>query len=95
MPISSQDVRQLEKIIALAQELIAKADGGVKVSGKSAGKAVSASARRGKTGPANRRTGKELAAFRSMLKSQRKAGVPVAELARKHGVTASYIYQMD
>ncbi len=41
-----------------------------------------------------RRSGKELAAFRKMLLSERKRGVPVAELARKHGITTAYIYQL-
>ena len=39
-----------------------------------------------------RRTGKELIAFRAMLKAERKKGVPVAELARKHSITPTYIY---
>jgi hypothetical protein len=29
-----------------------------------------------------------------MLNAERKRGVPVAELARQHGITPSYIYQM-
>ena len=41
-----------------------------------------------------RRTGKELKTFRKMLVAERKRGVSVAELAKKHGVTASYIYQL-
>ncbi len=41
-----------------------------------------------------RRVGKELVEFRKLLKKERKAGVPVAELAAKHGVTSSYIYQL-
>ena len=41
-----------------------------------------------------RRSGKVLAAFRKMLLSERKRGVPVAELARKHGITTAYIYQL-
>ena len=87
MALTSQEIQQLRKIIAIAEELIAKA-------GASAGKEVKLNGRRGVTGPATRRTGKELTAFRSMLKAKRKAGVPVAELAKKHGVTPSYIYQM-
>ena len=41
-----------------------------------------------------RRSGKELAAFRKMLLSERKRGTSVAELARKHGITTAYIYQL-
>jgi hypothetical protein len=41
-----------------------------------------------------RRTGEELRQFRKMLKAQRKKGVPVAELSRKHGVSSAYIYML-
>ena len=41
-----------------------------------------------------RRVGKELLEFRKLLKKERKSGIPVAELAAKHGVTSSYIYQL-
>ena len=41
-----------------------------------------------------RRRGKELAQFRTMLRAERKRGVPVTELARKHGVTSAYIYMI-
>ena len=39
-----------------------------------------------------RRTGRELAQFRKMLKAERKKGIPVAEMARKHGISTAYIY---
>jgi hypothetical protein len=41
-----------------------------------------------------RRSGKALVQFRRMLKVQRKKGVPVAELARKHRVSTAYIYTL-
>jgi hypothetical protein len=41
-----------------------------------------------------RRSGKELSAFRKMLRSERKKGVSVATLARRHGVSTAYIYQL-
>jgi hypothetical protein len=41
-----------------------------------------------------RRSGQELKQFRKMLKAQRKKGVPVADLARKHGVSSAYIYML-
>jgi hypothetical protein len=41
-----------------------------------------------------RRTGKELKSFRKMLVAERKRGVSVAKLAKQHGVSASYIYQL-
>lgn len=49
-------------------------------------------ARAGRSG--RRRSGKELENFRKMLKQERKAGASVAALAKKHGVTPSYIYQI-
>jgi DNA invertase Pin-like site-specific DNA recombinase len=41
-----------------------------------------------------RRSGKELSAFRKMLRTERKNGVPVATLARRHGISTTYIYQL-
>jgi hypothetical protein len=43
-------------------------------------------------GKRTRRTGKELVQFRKMLKAERKRGVSVAALARKHGISPAYIY---
>ena len=40
-----------------------------------------------------RRTGAALKVFRKMLKGEKRKGVPVAELARKHGISTAYIYQ--
>jgi hypothetical protein len=85
MSLTSKEITELKKIVARANELIAKANGR---------EAVKTSARRS-TSVRARRTGKDLTAFRKMLKAERKAGVPVAKLAQKHGVTASYIYQIS
>jgi hypothetical protein len=41
-----------------------------------------------------RRTGQELKQFRKMLKAERRKGVSVAQLARKHGVSSAYIYML-
>lgn len=41
-----------------------------------------------------RRSKKEVAALKKLLKAERKAGVPVAELAAKHGVSGAYIYML-
>jgi hypothetical protein len=83
MSLSAKEVSELKKIVARAQELIAKAEGG----------SVKSTARR-VTSVRTRRSGKGLVAFRRMLKAERKAGIPVAQLAKKHGVTPSYIYQI-
>ncbi len=42
-----------------------------------------------------RRSKKEAAALKRLLKSERKAGVPVAELAKKHGISPAYIYMLQ
>lgn len=41
-----------------------------------------------------RRSGAELIAFREMLAAERSSGIPVVELAKKHGVSPAYIYQL-
>ena len=41
-----------------------------------------------------RRSKKEAIALKKLLKEERKAGVPVAELAAKHGIGTAYIYML-
>lgn len=82
MSLTTKEIAQLRKIISLAEGLLA--------GGGSGGKA--AAAKSGNSG--RRRSGKELVAFRKMLKQERKSGASVSALAKKHGVTASYIYQI-
>lgn len=83
MTLNSHDISKLQRIIALAEKLIAKGAKGSPGNGhaKKAGKRV-------------RRSGKQLAEFRKMLKAERKKGVPVADLARKHGISSAYIYML-
>jgi hypothetical protein len=83
MSLTAKEVSELKKIVARAQVLIDKAEG----------KSVKPTVRRSASVRV-RRTGKDLVTFRRMLKGERKSGVPVAQLAKKHGVTASYIYQI-
>jgi len=82
MPLNKHDLSKLKKIIALAEKLMAS----------SADKAA-------KPKPAIRtkrirRSGKELVAFRKMLKAERKKGASVVDLAKKHGVSTAYIYTL-
>jgi hypothetical protein len=42
-----------------------------------------------------RRSKKEAAALKRLVKAERKAGVPVAELAKKHGISPAYIYMLQ
>ncbi len=84
MSLSSKEVAQLKKIVQLAGELLKKA-------GKT--EKVKPTARRVR--PArSRRRGNELVAFREQLKAERKAGTPVAQIAKKHGISPAYIYQL-
>jgi hypothetical protein len=85
MSLSALELSKLRRIISLAERMIA----------------ASPSSKRGR--PANvrakvakrvRRTGKELARFRKMLKAERKKGVSVADLARKHAISTAYIYTL-
>jgi DNA invertase Pin-like site-specific DNA recombinase len=84
MPLTTKEMSELKRIVMRAQELIEKA---------SAGDEAKAAPRKS-AGPRKRRTGKDLAAFRRQLKAERKAGVPVAEIAAKHGISTAYVYQL-
>ena len=79
--LTKREINKLNKIIESLQEMLAKAS------------SEPAAARKSRP-MRTRRTGKELAAFRKMLKTERKAGASAAELAKKHGVSSAYIYQL-
>jgi hypothetical protein len=85
MPSSATQAAKLKNIIRLAQELLDSIEvdkpGKTKSSKPGSGKRI-------------RRSGKELVAFRKMLKAERKKGIRVEELAAKHGVSTAYIYQL-
>lgn len=88
-------VAQLKKIIELAQAALSAVQAQAKANAKaeSSGAKKSGSAR--KSGAKRvRRSGADLIAFRKMLKSERAKGVPVAELAKKHNVSAVYVYTL-
>jgi len=75
--MDTRDIKKLQQIIKLANELI-------KTSGKAAKTPVFK----------KRRSSAEAREFRAMLKKEREKGVPVEQLAKKHDVTMSYIYQI-
>ena len=83
MPLNKHDLSKLKKIVALAEKLMAS-------SVEKAAKPKSAARNK-----RIRRSGKELVAFRKMLKAERKKGVSVAELAKTHGVSTAYIYTLQ
>ena len=84
MQFSKKQMNQLRRILETTQQLLAEA--GRQTAGSKGNSASGAISRR--------RVGKELASFKKTIKSERKAGTSVADLARKHGVTPSYIYQL-
>ena len=81
MSLSTQQITKLNRIISLAEKLLAQ-DKLDRRNGAA-------------TNPRRiRRTGKELVEFRKMLKAERRKGTPVAALARKHGISSAYIYML-
>jgi hypothetical protein len=87
MSLSPREIAQLRKIVSIAESLLAKAPTSKGGRAKAIGSAP-------KSSGGARRKGKELVAFRKMILGERKRGTPVAEIARKHGITPNYIYQM-
>lgn len=77
--VGIQDIRKLQQIIKLAEELIGSADG---------------TDRQKASRPKKRRSSVEAKEFRAFLKKERERGVPVETLAKKHKITMSYIYQI-
>jgi DNA invertase Pin-like site-specific DNA recombinase len=89
MSMSPREIAKLRKIVELAQQLLAKqvVTEAPKTKGKSAKRGISPTIQK-------RRSGKELASFRKMLKAERKQGVPVAEIATRYGISPAYVYQL-
>jgi hypothetical protein len=85
MSLSPNEIIKLKKLISLAQELLATAEPTTRRAAKGA---------KLEAGKRTRRSGKELGAFRKMLKAERKKGARAEELAKKHGVSTAYIYQL-
>jgi hypothetical protein len=84
MALTGKELKELETLLRRAQELIGKA---------TSPQAPKPSARR-TASTRIRRTGKDLVAFRKAIRAERKAGVPVAKIAEKHGISPAYIYQL-
>jgi len=72
----------------------AKASAGAKSSGVAKSPVARKSPARRKASARIRRSGKDLIAFRKAIRAERKAGVPVATIAAKHGISPAYIYQL-
>jgi Mor family transcriptional regulator len=89
MALSKRQISQLQKIVETVQAILAAEE---KQSSQPSKRKTASNASTGKT--SSRRTGKELAAFRKLLRAERKSGVSVAEIAKRHKVSKSYIYQL-
>ncbi|MDB5595770.1 MAG: hypothetical protein JWM36_2731 [Hyphomicrobiales bacterium] len=89
MSMSPREVAKVRKIIDLAQELLAKqlVTETPKAKVKGLKRVVGPSIQR-------RRSGKELASFRKILKAERKHGMPVAEIAARYEISPAYIHQL-
>ena len=93
MTFTATDAAQLRKIIGRLEKLLGKVEAAdrrkpAKPSG------ATRIAKRQESPKRTRRSGKELIAFRRMLKAERKRGVPVADLAKKHKISTAYIYSL-
>jgi hypothetical protein len=92
MALYANEISKLRRIIKLAEQLIAETpkpqrdrpalSNGMGLRERGEQKRV-------------RRSGKELVRFRKMLKAERKRGVSVGELARKHRISPTYIYTLQ
>ena len=81
MPRTTTIAKKLRKIAASLEELATSLESFPAGNGKSATTRT-------------RRSKKDTIALKKLLKAERKAGVPVAELAEKHGISTAYIYML-
>jgi hypothetical protein len=79
MSLNTAEIAQLKTIMSTLQKIITT----------NAGKPTTAAKPK-----RVRRSGKELSAFRKMLRAERKNGVAVSTLAKRHGISTAYIYQL-
>lgn len=75
-----RQIRNLEKITRLAAEVLTEARD---------------AAPRPTRARRIRRSGKQLIAFRNLIRAERKKGVPAVDLAKKHGISTAYIYSIQ
>jgi hypothetical protein len=80
--LTKSEIAKLDRIMKLAGQLLERS------------KMDSKSRRTNGKATRTRRTGRQLIAFRKMLKAERRKGISVAALARKHGVSSAYIYML-
>jgi len=82
MKLTTSEIAKLNKVIAALQTIV--------VQHSKSGNATTSK----KSEQRIRRSGRELVAFRKMLIAERKKGIPVATLAKRHRISSAYIYQL-
>jgi len=90
MALTAREIAQLRRIIAISERLFS-------INNKSKQRRPALTSHNGASRLATkrtRRTGKDLVEFRSALKAELKKGRPVAQIAKRHGVSTSYIYRL-
>lgn len=92
MALNAQEITKLRRIIAIVEKLIVEHPKPTR--GRPALQNGNGATKELQNGKRIRRTGKELVQFRRMLKAERRKGVSVAVLARRHHISAAYIYQL-
>ncbi|HEY8580689.1 MAG TPA: hypothetical protein VIL72_12430 [Beijerinckiaceae bacterium] len=89
MKLTERELVVLKALAAACQKLVDEAEQPRRAMGGPSHGDGAAAAR-----PRIRRTGDELAEFRRLLIEERDRGVPAADIARKYGVSRSYIYNL-
>jgi Mor family transcriptional regulator len=95
MQLSKRQRTQLEKIITQVEKILMQADAAEKRVAKSQRTAAFKKTGRKSLSKnrAPRRSRADAAAMRKEIKAARKKGTSATELAKKYGVTTSYVYQ--
>lgn len=88
MALSKRQVSRLQKIVDTLQAILAEANESSPAPKRKVASRAPAKDTR------SRRSGKELVAFRKVLRAERKSGVPVAEISKRHNISKAYIYQL-
>ncbi len=97
MAFNAKQIKQLAEIVQSASALLEEALrslNGAQLNGVIRNKSNSGARHRAKPSTRKRRTGRELAEFRKMIQAERRKGTTAAVLAKKHGVSLNYIYQI-
>jgi hypothetical protein len=90
MTLDPRQIAKLRRIISISEKLISVS--GKPKRGRPASKNGNGALRSARR--RTRRTGKDLTNFRKILLTERKKGTAVAKIAKRHGITPSYIYQL-